>query len=1072
MGGLVIKKAYILARQFQEYESLARRIRAIFFLATPHRGSDIAQTLTRILQIVPGARPFVQDLHRNSLATQSINDEFPQHCHDLQLFSFYETLPMSYGVGKSLIVDKDLATLGYRNERTAYLDANHRDICKYTSPTDPSYLTVRNALASVVDSLRGHDTLNQQIIDNEQRKLLDTYLGVSDGPEDDLMSVDGLRTAGSCTWLTLKESFLRWRDLGDTSVYWLSAKPATGKSILSGHVVQHLRDLNRDCSFYFFTHSDKAKSSIASFLRSMAWQMAYMHPGVLETVLDAFEKDEKLVQADYRTLWRKVYLDGVLRVGFDRLQYWVVDALDECKAHDELIPLLLKITETCHVRIFLTSRFPFESHQQTSGLKARISSDEIQVDDIKGDIQIYLEANMSSLPLVDEEAQQNMVCEILERSAGCFLWVSLVLQELRRVHTSAEVRQVLRDIPSDMDELYSRILHTMSRAPYGKVLAKAILTWTVCAARPLTLEELHHALQIDIEDNIDSIQKAINTSCGQLVSIDRQSRVHMIHQTTRDFLLRSTTKSEFAIERKLGHRRLAMTCVQYLNGNELRGPSHRKLSASNTAKGRCPFVAYACCSLFEHINHVSSADDELLSALVKFLSSSNVLSWIEYISQNADLNILLLTAKSFRNFLQRRSSHSSPLGREVAVLDAWATDLVRLVTKFGKNLLAYPPSIFRLIPPFCPVESAPRRQFAASLRGINVLGLSAKTWDDCLATIVKPHEHYAALACSNRYFAIGMSSGIISIYHDMTCQEARTLHVSGAIKLLEFGTKGIILASATIKAIQIWDTASWRQTWNFDLSSLCLSLAFADEDRLLLSAQKDNRLIIWDLTDGSLRDTTDWTQTLESERVHAFRRPIAAAFCMEQGFLGVVYRGQDLLVWDIERDALHGTFSRDGNSPIIRMQDAGILSIVFSTAPESELLAASYSDGALISFDTSNGLPRDVTLANAQTLATSPDGRILAGGDGAGTIQLFEFETLKLLYRVKSDDYGVKSLAFSKDNHRLLDIRGPQCRVWDPFVLMRQEVDEENSDTVSISTAPHEVLAEPVDVTSITAMAC
>ncbi len=147
MGGLAIKKAYILAQQFQEFESSAERARAIFFLATPHRGTDLAALLSRILHVAHGARPFVQDLHRNSLATQSINDEFSHNCQKLQLFSFYETLPINYIIGKGLVVDKHLAVLGYGNERTAYMHANHRDICKYADKKDPNYQTVRNALA-------------------------------------------------------------------------------------------------------------------------------------------------------------------------------------------------------------------------------------------------------------------------------------------------------------------------------------------------------------------------------------------------------------------------------------------------------------------------------------------------------------------------------------------------------------------------------------------------------------------------------------------------------------------------------------------------------------------------------------------------------------------------------------------------------------------------------------------------------------------------------------------------------------------------------------------------------------
>lgn len=50
MGGLVIKKAHMLARQASGYETLCERLHTIFFLATPHRGSDSAKLLNNILQ--------------------------------------------------------------------------------------------------------------------------------------------------------------------------------------------------------------------------------------------------------------------------------------------------------------------------------------------------------------------------------------------------------------------------------------------------------------------------------------------------------------------------------------------------------------------------------------------------------------------------------------------------------------------------------------------------------------------------------------------------------------------------------------------------------------------------------------------------------------------------------------------------------------------------------------------------------------------------------------------------------------------------------------------------------------
>ena len=1076
MGGLVIKKAYILARQFTEYNTLAERVRTIFFLATPHRGADLASLLTKVLHVTSGVRPFVQDLHRNSLATQSINDEFPQHCQNLQLFSFYETLPTNYVVGKGLVVDKDLAILGYPNERTAYVNANHREICKYSTPSDPNYLTVRNALASAIDVFRISDTPLKRDRDIEQRHLLNVLLDTPDATEDDFMGVDSQRMRGSCEWLTDKKSFQTWRNSPTAQIYWISAKPATGKTVLSGYIIRHFKDLKYDCAFYFFDYADKVKATVSSFLRSVAFQMAINHGEIQRAVLDICEKDSQLAKADYRTIWRKLFLDGILKVKLNCRQHWIVDALDECKNDSDLVPLLLKASELSSISIVITSRNRFESYRQMLPLRTKVISENISEDDTKLDISLFLEANIDCLPSVDEDDRQHTVNKILTKSAGCFLWVSLVLQELKQVHTSTEVSQVLEDIPSNMDELYSRILSQMSSVPYGKTLAKAILTWTVCAARPLTTEELYHALQLDMRDNIDKIESSITACCGQLVYVDPRSRVHMIHQTARDFLLRSSASSEFLIDRKTGHKRLAMTCLQYLGGNEMKGPRLRKLSANSVVRTRCAFVSYASSCLFEHITNITSTDDEFFLSLVNFLNSSNLLSWIEYLAQQSDLGCLIQTGRSFRKYLQRRSKYMVPFGKDVAILDSWATDLVRLVAKFGKNLIADPSAIFYVIPPFCPSESAPRKQFASSTtRGISVLGLSATTWDDCLSTIAHPGDHMTALTCSDNYFAVGSSNGRVVVYHELTFQEAHTLQHEEPVRTLQFGQTGTMMASASMKVVRIWNITLWQQVWSFDITHECMSLVFTAEDQLLLGAQRNNLLMIWDLTTGLVKECADWTQDYEGPQSHAFRRPITAAVSTELALLAVVYRGQDILLWDIESNALYETYSKDTGSRMGNRQSKSFVTggLVFSLDPNANLLAASYSDGELVLFDTHEGTVKEKVLANAQTLASSADGRTLACADSVGTIQLFDFETLKLLYRISSDECGIKRLAFSGDNCRLLDIRGSECRVWDPIVLLRQDADDENSDTVSVSTTAQEVRLESLeDVVLITSIAC
>lgn len=109
--------------------------------------------LNNILLAISSKKPCVSDLERNSGAVQSINDGFRHYCKGLELRSFYETIKTNIGVSSLLIVSKDSATLGYPNEQSALLNATHRSICKFDSPSDPNFVTLRNALVTTTRNI-------------------------------------------------------------------------------------------------------------------------------------------------------------------------------------------------------------------------------------------------------------------------------------------------------------------------------------------------------------------------------------------------------------------------------------------------------------------------------------------------------------------------------------------------------------------------------------------------------------------------------------------------------------------------------------------------------------------------------------------------------------------------------------------------------------------------------------------------------------------------------------------------------------------------------------------------------
>jgi len=291
------------------------------------------------------------------------------------------------------------------------------------------------------------------------------------------------------------------------------------------------------------------------------------------------------------------------------------------------------------------------------------------------------------------------------------------------VHTISDVREVLAAVPTDIDVLYSRILDTLPETRRGKEPAKSVLRWTVCSTRPLETEEFSHALQFDLNDKV--------SLCGQLVFIDLQSRVRIVHKTARQFLLRPDIDSEFAINKEFAHTRILLACMNYLTSSDMRRPSARTRSGPKSRLELFSFAEYACTMFFQHLNFASSTDDHIAFMLARFLSSTNVLMWITYVTaQQSNLNLLAETAKALKQYLQKRSKHQSLFGKDFVIIDAWSTDLERLVTHFGTCLLASPSSIWTFIPPLCSADSALRKQFGSTGRGIFLLGLSARAWGD------------------------------------------------------------------------------------------------------------------------------------------------------------------------------------------------------------------------------------------------------------------------------------------------------------------------------------------------------
>ena len=184
MGGLVIKKVLILAKQDSSYHKMAARSHSMIFLATPHRGSDSTSLLRNILQLsgAYGSKAHLENLVPNSEAIYAIHDQF-RHIHqDVQLWSFFETVKTPIG----LIVEKDSAILGLPGERIQLLNADHRQVCKFDDPSDSNYRTLRNAFGAVISSIESTWFSTRREEHQTDMKKLSDFLGYVERPDADL----------------------------------------------------------------------------------------------------------------------------------------------------------------------------------------------------------------------------------------------------------------------------------------------------------------------------------------------------------------------------------------------------------------------------------------------------------------------------------------------------------------------------------------------------------------------------------------------------------------------------------------------------------------------------------------------------------------------------------------------------------------------------------------------------------------------------------------------------------------------------------------------------------------------
>ncbi|TIA08966.1 WD40 repeat-like protein [Aureobasidium pullulans] len=1078
MGGLVLKRACILLKTNDRYLQTRKRLHSFYFLGTPHRGAELANILGKILSISFGTKRYVEGLKPHSELIASLNDQFRLHYKGIHIETFYETQPVIRAGLRSIIVDRESATLGYTEEASQLLNANHTDLTKFLAEDDQNYRTVRNRLAMTMENIRKTSkTFGTALPPVSRGRFLDaqldklrSYLNISTAPEDILSSIPDVRVDGSCEWLTNKRSFKDWLESRSPRYLWLEGSPGTGKTMLSTHVIHQLRD--DPVCYHFFGGGEHQASSLGSFLSSIAYQMAKVNSDVRNALLELVQQGSKLDIRNHRSVWHTVFIGCVFRKTFSTTHYWVVDALDELVDGgpiDEYFSILSKIDKNIPLKVFITSRPSKDLTNLFGGLP--VISERIEPDNTRADIRLYVTSRSAGLPASSPTDRNDLVDSIVQKSGGNFLWTKLVMKELQTVYTKEQIDVVLSQVPRELRDLYIRDISRLLRSKSAS-LAKTMLTWAMCSVQALTVDEMKDVVALADMHLVRDLSSELQLLCGQFLDVDQFSRIQVAHPTARAFLLSEDCDEYFRIIPSDGNHTLALACLRHLSGKDF-APTKRRGSAVRVPArpSKNLITNYACLHFTYHLSKTKSSSDELFDAVAGFFSM-HLLFWIEQVARLRRLDCLISAAKHLSNYLSRRSKYAPMIQDNIS---SWAVDLPRLVTQFGVSLLESPVAIHTLVPPFCPRSSAIYQVFGKEKNGIRLTGSWHVAWDDRISSILFHEKYTKAIACVNQHFAVGLEDGTIMLYRTTTCEHLAALSHGESIRVLRFSSTSRLLAVASLKRVSLWDVIAQKLLWSVATESETLALAFDEEESWLMAATRAEVLFVWQASDGRQRAQFKWYDaSLDEKQANIRRTPQAVKISIEHNVMAVVYRSRPVQLWAVQDHRPAGVCVRPSDQ---RHHSAGhvVNAVALNPDPSLSLMAVAYWDGEIMLYDTRTCKILITTTGFVQQLTSSPNGRTLAGSDGEGGINLYDFESLQLLHCIRSRDGPALDLVFTSDSLRILDIRATQANVWEPSVLVSQDVDasstSEPTDSVLRSDEDSTALRTD-DLAIITALRC
>ncbi|CAG7980422.1 unnamed protein product [Penicillium salamii] len=472
-------------------------------------------------------------------------------------------------------------------------------------------------------------------------------------PYRDYKEINPSRVKDTGRWFIDHPIFQKWKTSSHDDLLWLSADPGCGKSVLSKALIDdRLVDDGSATICYFFFKDNEEQNNTATAICALLHQLFCAQPDLFQKhAEDPVRQHGEKIKEDFSSLWQ-LWISATFASTRDVI--CILDALDECRHPDR--DRLIKELERFYTRSqergqtksrvkFLVTSRPYGDIEWGFGeLTHRYPTIRLAADDewkkISEEIQVVMEAKVDEI--VEKRRLSNQIRKGLKRRfaqipSRTYLWLYLTLDVLKTClgQTEKKLLRRINELPKNVEQAYEEILQRCDDE--NKEDGRRLLEIVVAAPRPLTLSEIDVALEIqkssrrydelDLEGILER-RKWIRDACGLFVSII-ESRVYLIHQTAREFLLRQAGESvsigtwRHSIHLEEAHLALSQLCITYLRFDDLRRDHHNDRQSSTRRENQEDFLDYSANHWIYHMQQVTSMDEDLVRKAAELCEVQN-----------------------------------------------------------------------------------------------------------------------------------------------------------------------------------------------------------------------------------------------------------------------------------------------------------------------------------------------------------------------------------------------------------------------------------------------------------------